>query len=33
VVASARAGRIRLALHVFNLEDEIDQVVALLSDA
>jgi len=31
VVASARAGRVRLSLHFYNLEEEIDRVVDLLA--
>jgi selenocysteine lyase/cysteine desulfurase len=30
VIASVRAGRVRLAVHFYNLEEEIDQVAALL---
>ena len=33
VVASARAGRVRLALHFYNLEEEIDQVAGLIAGA
>jgi selenocysteine lyase/cysteine desulfurase len=33
VVASARAGRVRLAAHFYNLDEEIDQVAELLSGA
>jgi selenocysteine lyase/cysteine desulfurase len=32
VVASMRAGRIRLALHFYNLEEEIDRVAELLAE-
>jgi selenocysteine lyase/cysteine desulfurase len=32
VVAAARAGRVRLSLHAFNTEAQIDEVVGLLSD-
>jgi selenocysteine lyase/cysteine desulfurase len=31
VVASARAGRIRLALHFYNLEEDLDRVAAPLA--
>lgn len=31
VVASSRAGRVRLSLHFYNLDEEIDRVVELLS--
>lgn len=31
VVAAARAGRVRLSLHLYNLEEEIDRVVELLA--
>jgi selenocysteine lyase/cysteine desulfurase len=30
VVASARAGRVRLSVHLYNLEEDIDRAVALL---
>lgn len=33
VVASVRAGRVRLSVHCYNLEEEIDRVAELLSDA
>jgi len=33
VVASMRAGRIRLAVHFYNLEEDIDRVGALLAEA
>jgi selenocysteine lyase/cysteine desulfurase len=33
VVASMRAGRIRLAVHFYNLEEEMDRVAALLAEA
>jgi cysteine desulfurase/selenocysteine lyase len=33
VVASVRAGRVRLALHFYNLDEEIDRAVELLSGA
>jgi cysteine desulfurase/selenocysteine lyase len=33
VVASARAGRVRLALHFYNLDEEIDRVAELLAGA
>jgi cysteine desulfurase/selenocysteine lyase len=33
VVASMRAGRIRLAVHFYNLEEDIDRVAALLAEA
>ena len=33
VVASVRAGRIRLSVHFYNLEEEIDQVAELLAGA
>jgi selenocysteine lyase/cysteine desulfurase len=32
VVASMRAGRIRLAVHFYNLEEDIDRVAALLAE-
>jgi selenocysteine lyase/cysteine desulfurase len=31
VVASARAGRVRLSVHFYNREEEIDRVVELLA--
>lgn len=31
VVASLRAGRVRLSLHVYNTEDEIDRVMTLVA--
>jgi selenocysteine lyase/cysteine desulfurase len=33
VVASMRAGRIRLAVHFYNLEEEIDRAAAVLAEA
>jgi selenocysteine lyase/cysteine desulfurase len=32
VIASVRAGRVRLALHFYNLEDELDQVAELIGN-
>jgi selenocysteine lyase/cysteine desulfurase len=33
VIASARAGRVRLALHFYNLDEDIDKVAELLAAA
>ncbi len=33
VIASLRAGRVRLSVHFYNLEDEIDRVAELMRDA
>jgi hypothetical protein len=33
VVASVRAGRIRLAVHFYNLEEELDRVAGLIGRA
>lgn len=33
VVASVRAGRVRLAVHFYNLEEEIDRVAELVGEA
>jgi selenocysteine lyase/cysteine desulfurase len=33
VVCSVRGGRVRLAVHFYNLEEEIDRVGALLGSA
>ncbi len=33
VVASVRAGRVRLSLHFYNLEEEIDRVAELIGGA
>jgi selenocysteine lyase/cysteine desulfurase len=33
VVAAVRAGRVRLSVHFYNLEEEIDRAAGLLADA
>jgi selenocysteine lyase/cysteine desulfurase len=33
VVASVRAGRIRVAAHVYNLEEELDRVAGLIANS